>query len=115
MVDVAASERAIGAPFATSARRCEALLGALSAGPLLQYMEVPDRVPMVLPLLFEDHVQALQHGGVLPRVSGALRRDTDPFQLLRRRASDHFTYLAHAAPSGKPSTIGCCRRCGSRR
>src|SRR5450755_300932 len=34
------------------------VLGAGSAGPFLEHLEVPDRVPMVLPLLLEDHLQA---------------------------------------------------------
>jgi hypothetical protein len=49
-----------------------------SAEPLLKHLKVPDRVPMVLPLLLEDHVQALQHGVVFPRVAGAAGRDAVP-------------------------------------
>ena len=42
---------------------------------------------MVLPLLLEDHVQALQHGVVFPRVAGAVGRDAVPLQLLRVKAA----------------------------
>jgi len=51
---------------------------------------------MVLPLLLEDHEQALQHGVVFPRVARAVGRDAVPLQLLRLRAGDHFAYLVHA-------------------
>ena len=49
---------------------------------LLQHIEVPDRVPMVLPLLLEDHVQALKHGVFFPGVAGAIGRDAVALQLL---------------------------------
>jgi hypothetical protein len=68
-------------------------LGERSAGSFLEHLEVPDRVPMVLPLLLEDHMQALQHSVVLARVTRAGGRDAVPLQLLRRRAGDHFAYL----------------------
>lgn len=49
----------------SSIKRCarrDLHLGERLAGPFLEQLEVPDRVPMVLPLLLEDHMQALQHG-----------------------------------------------------
>jgi hypothetical protein len=70
-----------------------------SAEPLLEHREVPDRVPMVLPLLLEDHVQALQHGVVLARVAGAVGRDAVPLQFLGVHGGDHFAYLLHAPPA----------------
>ena len=54
---------------------------------------------MVLPLLLEDHVQALQHGVVLPRVARAVGRDAVPLQVLGLRAGDHVAYLVHALPA----------------
>jgi ubiquinone/menaquinone biosynthesis C-methylase UbiE len=71
-----------------------------SAGPFLEHLEVPDRVPVVLPLLLEDHVQALQHGVVFPRVARTVGRDAVPLQFLCRRVGDHVAYLVHALPAG---------------
>jgi uncharacterized protein len=68
----------------------------LSAGPFLEHLKIPDRVPMVLPLLLEDHLQALQDGVFFPRVAGATGRDADPLQLSRFRGGDHSAYLVHA-------------------
>ena len=76
--------------------RRDRLLGERSAGPFLKHLKVPDRVPVVLPLLLEDHVQALQHGVVFPRVAGAVGRDAVPLQLLRIRGGDHFAYSKRA-------------------
>ena len=84
-------------PFSHRDRVCSDVhLGERSAGSSLEHLEVPDGVPMVLPLLLEDHMKALQHSVVFARVARAGGRDAVPLQLLRRRAGDHFAHLIHA-------------------
>jgi hypothetical protein len=58
--------------------RCDPQLGERSTGSFLEYLEVPDRVSVVLPLLLEDHMQALQHGVVFSRVARTAGRDAVP-------------------------------------
>ena len=45
----------------------------LRSAPLLKRIEIPHGVPVVLPLLLEDDVQAVQHGVLPARVAGSSR------------------------------------------
>jgi hypothetical protein len=74
-------------PAAAAASYCEQIVAAEQAfGPedirLAGYLrQAADILAVVLPLLLEDHVQALQHGVVFPRMAGAGGREAVPLQL----------------------------------
>ena len=69
-----------------------------SAGQGLQYRQVPDRVPMVLPFLLKDHVQALQHSVVLVRVARGGGSNAGTLQLCFVHAGDRPGQPRPSAP-----------------
>ena len=83
---------------AEAAERLDDALG--SAGALLERRRGPGpRYRWCCPFFLEDHLQALQHGVILPRVAGLAGGTPVRSSCLRRHADDNVVYLVHALPA----------------
>jgi hypothetical protein len=62
-------------------------------------VEVSVGITVVLPLLIEDHMNALPNGVLDARMTGGVRWDANPFELCRGGGSDRLSDLVHTLPS----------------